>query len=133
MNTSRRLLAALAVLFALALIIGVRSASALPGQALLANLWWGLLLSLALLALFAALRLLRSPSPRLQRTLPGNLPLGRWSDVRLRVQNALHQPLILEVFDQVPAGLTFEQLPQRLRLSPAEYGEIGYRLKAIRR
>src|SRR5690606_39336041 len=51
----------------------------------------------------------------------------------LRVQNDLHQPLILEVFDQVPAGLTFEQLPQRLRLSPAEYGEIGYRLKAVRR
>ncbi len=133
MNPSRRLLAALAVLFALALVIGVLSALALPPQVLLANLWWGLLLSLALLALFDAIRLHRSPSPRLQRSLPGNLPLGRWSDVRLRVQNDLHQPLILEVFDQVPAGLTFEQLPQRLRLSPAEYGEIGYRLKAVRR
>ncbi|WP_312340919.1 DUF58 domain-containing protein [Stutzerimonas nitrititolerans] len=133
MNPSRRLLAALAVLFALALVIGVLSALALPPQALLANLWWGLLLSLALLALFDAIRLHRSPSPHLQRSLPGNLPLGRWSDVRLRVQNDLRQPLILEVFDQVPAGLTFEQLPQRLRLSPAEYGEIGYRLKAIRR
>jgi len=49
MNPSRHLLAALAVLFALALIIGVLSALALPAQALLANLWWGLLLSLALL------------------------------------------------------------------------------------
>ncbi|WP_312909493.1 DUF58 domain-containing protein [Stutzerimonas nitrititolerans] len=133
MNPSRRLLAALAVLFALALVIGVLSALALPPQALLANLWWGLLLSLALLALFDAIRLHRSPSPHLQRSLPGNLPLGRWSDVRLRVQNDLRQPLILEVFDQVPAGLTFEQLPQRLRLSPAEYGEIGYHLKAVRR
>ena len=133
MNPSRRLLAALAVLLALALVAGILSALALPAQKLLANAWWGLSLSLALLAIFDAIRLQRSPSPHLQRNLIGNLPLGRWNDVRLRVQHDLHRPLLVELFDQVPAGLQFDQLPQRLQLAPTEYGEITYRLKAVQR
>src|SRR5690606_24521766 len=78
-------------------------------------------------------RLQRAPSPRLKRSLAGNLPLGRWSDVRLRVEHTLDRPLTLELFDQVPPGLQFEQLPQPLQLAPAEYGEITYRLRPTQR
>lgn len=133
MSPSRRLLTALIALFALALVLGVLSVFAPSVQQLPANLWWGLLLSLGLLAVLDAVRLQRAPSPRLKRSLAGNLPLGRWSDVRLRVAHTLDRPLTLELFDQVPPGLQFEQLPQPLQLGPAEYGEITYRLRPTQR
>lgn len=133
MSPSRRLLAALLVLFVLALALGVLSLFAPSVQHLLANLWWGLGLSLGLLAALDAIRLQRSPSPQVKRSLAGNLPLGRWSDVRLRVEHELNRPLRLELFDQVPPGLLFEKLPQRLLLAPTEYGEVTYRLRAVQR
>lgn len=132
MNPSRRLLTGLAILFAMALLLGILSAFALPGHSQLTGLWWGLLLSLGLLAALDAIRLHRSPSPRLRRSLAGNLPLGRWTDVRLRI-DALEQLTTVEVFDHVPAGLQFDQLPQRLTLEPGQFGEISYRLRALQR
>ena len=133
MSPSRRLLAALAILLTLALALGVLSVFLPSVRSPLANLWWGLLLSLGLLAGLDAVHLRRAPSPDVTRSLAGNLPLGRWGDVRLRVQHELDQPLAIELFDHIPAGLQFEQLPQRLTLAPAEYGEVTYRLRAIQR
>ena len=131
MNPSRRLMAAVAVVFAMALVLGVLSAFALPGRQL-TGIWWGLLLSLGLVAALDAIRLYRSPSPKLQRCVAGNLPLGRWCEVRLRVE-AREQPISLELFDHVPAGLQFEQLPQRLALQPGRCGEISYCLRPTQR
>lgn len=133
MSPSRRLLAALVSLFALALVLGVLSAFAWPGRGPLTGLWWGLLMSLALLAANDAIRLRGAPSPQLKRSVTGNLPLGRWSDVRLRAEHGLAQPISLQLFDHVPAGLQFEQLPQNLELTPGEYGEITYRMRAVQR
>ncbi|WP_263145214.1 DUF58 domain-containing protein [Pseudomonas sp. RIT-PI-AD] len=132
MKPSRALLIALAVLFGLALPLGTLAALARP-LPLLTQLWWAVLLALALLALLDALWLRRLATPQVERHLPGNLALGRWTEVRLTLQHAYGKHRDLLVFDQVPADMEFEHLPQRLALRPGETTGFGYRVRPLRR
>ncbi|OEC33593.1 Uncharacterized conserved protein, DUF58 family, contains vWF domain [Pseudomonas cuatrocienegasensis] len=127
MKPSRRLLALLAALFGLALLLGTLDAL---GQALtsLHGLWWGLLLSLALAAGLDAWRLRRLPSPEVSRTLPGNLPLGHWSEVQVHLRHGYAQALRLAVFDHLPATMQHEHLPQQITLRPGEQASLSYRV-----
>ncbi len=131
MKPSRRLLAFLAALFAVALLLGTLDALGVALPALLHRLWWGALLALSAFAAIDAWRLRRTPSPRLQRRLPGNLPLGRSEEVRLDVTHDYARPLPIEVFDHVPDGLAFEVLPQSVELRPGATSEFGYRLRPL--
>ena len=132
MKPSRALLALLGVLLAIAIALG--AAAALDsGSELLARLWWGALCALILLALADALWLRRTPSPELQRQLSGNLPLGRWSEVRLQFHHRYAQPQRITVFDHLPAGMAFEYLPQTVELHPGEQTELGYRVRPLSR
>ncbi|MBD9513217.1 DUF58 domain-containing protein [Pseudomonas sp. PDM22] len=132
MKPSRALLALLGVLLAIAVALG--AAEALDsGSALLGRLWWGALCALALLALADALWLRRTPSPELRRQLSGNLPLGRWSEVRLQFHHRYAQPQRITVFDHLPAGMDFEYLPQTVELHPGEQTELGYRVRPLSR
>jgi uncharacterized protein (DUF58 family) len=133
MKPSRRLLALLALLLACAIVLGALSALAIKLPASAALLWSGALLALLLVAGVDALWLRRLPSPRLQRTLPGNLPLGRWSEVQLHIQHDLRQPLSLEVFDHLPAAMAFEHLPQRIELLPQTQSQLSYRVRPLAR
>ena len=94
---------------------------------------WGLLLALLTLALLDAVRVKRLPSPRLKRQLPGSLALGRWSEVQLTVEHDFAQPLKVQVFDHVPPGLSFENLPLTVELQPGQYSLAGYRLRPLKR
>ena len=94
---------------------------------------WGLLLALLALALLDAVRVKRLPSPRLKRQLPGSLALGRWSEVQLTVEHDFTQPLKVQVFDHVPPGLSFENLPLTVELQPGQYSLAGYRLRPLKR
>ncbi|KPA98771.1 hypothetical protein PF70_01106 [Pseudomonas asplenii] len=80
-----------------------------------------------------AARLRRLPSPRLLRQVPGSLALGRWGEIRIELQHDYPQALRLQVFDHVPEGLGFEHLPQSIVLRPGEKGELGYRVRPVRR
>ncbi|NWL79782.1 DUF58 domain-containing protein [Pseudomonas taiwanensis] len=133
MKPSRALLALVATLFGLALLLGALPALGvgLPGQ--LDLLWWGLLCALILLGLVDGLWLRRLPSPQLERKLPGNLALGRWSDVRLTLHHGYGRPLEIDLFDQVPAAMEFESLPQRVALHPGERTDFGYRVRPLKR
>jgi uncharacterized protein (DUF58 family) len=91
------------------------------------------LLALLLLAVLDAGRLRRRPSPRVRRQMPGSLALGRWGEVRVTLDHDCSQPLVVQVFDHVPDGLTVENLPQSIDLRPGEQSELGYRLKPQRR
>lgn len=133
MKPSRALLALVAGLFALALLLGALPALGVDLPAQLQPLWWGLLCALVLLALLDAIWLHRLPSPRLERALPGNLALGRWSDVRLTLHHGYQRSLIVDVFDQVPAAMDFEPLPQQVALHPGEHTEFGYRVRPLKR
>ena len=100
MKPSRLLLALIGGLLALAIVLGSLPLLGIKLPQTLQPLWWGLLLALLLIAAADALWLRRLPTPRLQRQLPGNLPLGRWSEVRLTLHHDYRQPLAVQAFDQ---------------------------------
>ncbi|MBK5407939.1 DUF58 domain-containing protein [Pseudomonas sp. TH34] len=133
MRPTRLLLIWLGVLLGLSVLLGALGALQIKVPDTLHAVTWGLLLALLLLALLDAGRLRRRPSPRVRRQMPGSLALGRWGEVRVTLDHDYPQPLVVEVFDHVPDGLTVENLPQSIELRPAEQSELGYRLKPQRR
>lgn len=133
MKPSRLLLIWLAVLLAISTLLGTVQALDVPTPASLSAISWGLLLALLLLALLDAIRLQRLPSPRVHRQMPGSLALGRWSEVRLQVSHDFREPITLAMFDHVPQGLTFDNLPLSVALQPGQFSEVGYRLRPLSR
>ncbi|MCU1763432.1 DUF58 domain-containing protein [Pseudomonas sp. 14P_8.1_Bac3] len=133
MKPSRLLLVWLALLLVIGIVLGTCRALDIAVPSTLVSIHWGLLLALLALAVLDAVRVKRLPSPRIQRHMPGSLALGRWSDVRLEVEHDVSQPLIIEVFDHVPDGLSFEHLPLSVELQPGQQSQIGYRVRPLNR
>ncbi|AZF17663.1 DUF58 domain-containing protein [Pseudomonas sp. R3-18-08] len=133
MKPTRLLLTWLGVLLALDILLGASAALQFKVPDTLHAIAWGLLLALLLLAILDAMRLRRRPSARVQRMLPGSLALGRWGEVRLSLEHDYPQPLTVLVFDHVPEGLVVDNLPQSISLRPGERGELGYRVRPLRR
>lgn len=133
MKPSRLLLIWLALLLALGIVLGALRALGVTVPATLLSINWGLLLAVLALALFDAVRVRRLPSPRLQRQMPGSLALGRWGDVRLDISHDFVQPLHVQLFDHVPDGLDFENLPLSVELQPGQRSQVGYRLRPLKR
>jgi uncharacterized protein (DUF58 family) len=130
---SRLLLIWLAILLAIGIVLGALRALEFDVPSSLLSINWGLLLALLALAILDAIRLKRLPSPRLQRQMPGSLALGRWSEVRLEVEHDFDQPLNIQIFDHVPEGLSFENLPLLAALQPGQQSLVGYRLRPLKR
>ncbi len=130
---SRRLLVLVASLFGLGLLLEALPLLGSPLPATLTPIWWGLLLSLALLATADALRLQRQPSPQLRRQLPGNLPLGRWSEVQLELQHGCKRPLSIQVYDHLPSAMASECMPQQIELQPGHASLLSYRVRPLQR
>ena len=133
MKPSRTLLALLAGLFVLGIALGICSALGVIVPRSFTPIYWGLLLVLLGLTLIDALLLRRIPSPRIERQLPGNLPLGRWSDVRLSLHHSYTRALQVEVFDHLPGDMAFEHLPLRVDLHPGEQTQVSYRVRPLLR
>jgi uncharacterized protein (DUF58 family) len=133
MKPTRLLLIWLATLLGLSVVQGALSALGIDLGPNLQAINWALLLALLVLALLDAARLLRRPSPSIQRRLSGSLALGRWAEVQVSVQHDYRQPLTIELFDHVPDGLVFEQLPHALELQPGQISQFSYRLRPLRR
>jgi uncharacterized protein (DUF58 family) len=53
--------------------------------------------------------------------------------VRVGISHAYRRPVTLQVFDHVPDGLSFDNLPQAIDLHPGHDSELGYRLRPLRR
>jgi uncharacterized protein (DUF58 family) len=83
---------------------------------------------LLLLALFDAWRVWRIPTIRVQRQVPGSLPLGVWSEVILRFHNPTTGSRLIEVFDDYPVTCDLQGQPQRLNLSVSAGVETQYRI-----
>jgi uncharacterized protein (DUF58 family) len=133
MRPTRLLLIWLGMLLGLSILLGTLGALQVKVPDTLHAVTWGLLLALLLLAVLDAGRLRRRPSPRVRRQMPGSLALGRWGEVRVTLDHDYSQPLVVQVFDHVPDGLTVENLPQSIDLRHGEQSELGYRLKPQRR
>lgn len=133
MKPTRLLLIWLAVLLGLSIVLGTFRALGFSVAPSLLSINWGLLLALLLLALLDAVRLMRLPSPRVQRQMPGSLALGRWSEVHVEIAHDYSQPLSVQLYDHVPDGLSFEHLPQSVELQPGQHSLTSYRLRPLRR
>ena len=133
MKPSRLLLTWLAVLLAVSIVLGALRALGIAVPSTLLSINWGLLLAVLALALLDAVRVRRLPTPRVQRQMPGSLALGRWSDVRLDISHDFIQPLHVQLFDHVPDGLDFENLPLSVELQPGQRSQAGYRLRPLKR
>jgi uncharacterized protein (DUF58 family) len=133
MKPSRLLLIWLAILLAIGIVLGALRALDIEVPSSLHAINWGLLLALLALAILDAIRLKRLPTPRVQRQMPGSLALGRWGEVRLEIEHDFAQPLNIQIFDHVPDGLSFENLPLSVELQPGQHSQIGYRLRPLKR
>ncbi|WP_223464878.1 DUF58 domain-containing protein [Pseudomonas sp. GL-RE-26] len=133
MKPTRLLMLWLGVLLAISIVLGALQALDVALPAYVSRINWGLLLALLALALLDAIRLKQRPSPRVTRQIPGSLALGRWSEVRLTVELDFPQPLDIQVFDHVPSGLCFENLPLTMALQPGQQNFIAYRLRPLKR
>ncbi|MGY2229926.1 DUF58 domain-containing protein [Pseudomonas tolaasii] len=133
MKPTRLLLSWLGVLLGLNTLLGVATALQFKVPDTLHSIAWGLLLALSLLAFLDAVRLRRRPTVNVHRQMPGSLALGRWGEVRLRLTHGHPQQVTVQVFDHVPDGLSVENLPQTIELRPGEHGELGYRVRPLRR
>lgn len=123
----------LTLLLAIGIVLGALQALDIDLPPSLLSINWGLLLALLTLAAIDALRLKRLPAIRVKRQMPGSLALGRWGEVRLEVEHDFSEPLHLQLFDHVPDGLIFENLPLNVELQPGKISHIGYRLRALKR
>jgi uncharacterized protein (DUF58 family) len=133
LKPSRSLLGILLALLGLAIVLGSLNALEIAVPAKTASGFVAVLVAVALLALLDAVWLLRRPSPRLQRQMPGSLALGRWSEVRMDIEHDSSVTLTLSLHDHAPAGLATENLPQSITLRPGQRGELGYRLRPLKR
>ena len=133
MKPSRLMLSWLVILLACGIVLGTLRALAFAVPPNLSAINWGLLLALLALAILDAVRLKRLPSPRLKRQLPGSLALGRWSDVHLTLEHDYSRPLNVQIFDHVPQGLNFENLPLKVELQPGQHSNMAYRLRPLKR
>ena len=105
--------------------------------AVLASVWPELLSShwqaggwsVLFFVLVDAILLLRSPVMDVVRQLPGTLPIGVWSEVRLRISNGNAWPLKLEVFDGIPNALDAHGMPRKIRLEPGIAADLRYQVK----
>lgn len=133
MKPSRLLLIWLALLLVIGIVLGALRALEFAVPPSLLSINWGLLLALLALAVLDAIHLKRLPTPRVQRQMPGSLALGRWGEVRLEVEHDFAQPLNIYIFDHVPDGLSFENLPLLVELQPGQHSQVGYRLRPLKR
>lgn len=133
MKPSRLLLIWLALLLVVSSVLGAVQALGTEIPSSLMSINWGLLLALMALAVIDAVRLARLPSPHITRQMPGSLALGRWTDVQVDIAHEFVEPLNIRLFDHIPDGLEFDDLPMVVELQPGYCSQIHYRLRPAKR
>jgi uncharacterized protein (DUF58 family) len=129
MKPSRRFLLTLTALLVAGILLGVLKALEMPIPATLRSAWWGAVLAMLLVAGADVILAYRRPRPSLERTLPGQLRLGRWNSVHLRLHHSLRGNHTAVLFDHVPATMEFEGLPLTVGLKPGQHTQIHYQVR----
>ncbi|MYN10915.1 DUF58 domain-containing protein [Pseudoduganella aquatica] len=131
MTPARRLLQ---LLLAWAALGAAASVPALAGTAWpLSALWWLAGAALLAAALVDAWHTLRPPPLRLERQLPGVLPVELWHAVTLTVHNLGTRPLRLDLFDGYPAAWALEGMPHACTVAGGGFASVVYRVKPDQR
>jgi uncharacterized protein (DUF58 family) len=95
----------------------------------LAIVWQGAGVLLGAVTLADWQRLRSGPTPRTERRLNRNLPVGSWSTVTLEVRNESARTLRCELHDLHPAEFALRGQPCALRLVPGQWAEVRYQLR----
>ena len=132
MSPSLRLVQLVLILLLLALALESLALLHAPAEAAVIPAGGALALAL-LVAMIDAGRALRLPTPSLTRQLPGNLPLGRWADVRLVIHSTAPRAVQLDLIDHVPDGMEISGFPLAIRLADGSSSRVGYRVRATQR
>jgi uncharacterized protein (DUF58 family) len=106
---------------------------AAPVETALAGAWWLAGAALLAAALADAWQSLRAPALRLERQLPGVLPVELWHGVTLTVHNGGVRALHLELFDDYPAAWAMEGMPHACSVDGGAFVSVAYRVKPDRR
>jgi uncharacterized protein (DUF58 family) len=137
LKPSTRLLKWLAILAGIAVLLGISQALGRGIATRLEGLFWSLLWVMGGLAVLDAFWVWRTPSPQVQRRLPGSLALGRWSDVHIELLHDSRRSVALSLFDHGPQGpgnrFEVENLPQDIVLRPQRKADLSYRLRPTSR
>jgi len=80
-----------------------------------------------------ALRAFFLELPSAARRVAGSLPLGAWSDVRVRLRNTSENPIQFCVYDHHPGQCEARGLPQDVRLGPGAWAELRYQVRPLAR
>lgn len=137
LKPSARLLWWLAILSGFGVLIGILQALEWGLAGRLERLFWILVCVTGLLAATDAFGLWRLPCPRLQRHVPGSLPLGRWVDVRVGIDHDWRRSVAVTFFDHGPEGqgnrFETQNLPRHITLRPRHTGDLTWRLRPTSR
>lgn len=137
LKPSTRLVKWLAALTCFALLLGVLQALGRGPVSKLDGLFWMMLCLIAVLVVLDGLWAMRLTSPKLSRSLPGSLSLGRWSEVRIDIEHDARRSLSLQVMDHGPQGprnrFEIQGLPQQILMRPNRTAKLTYRLRPTSR
>ena len=71
----------------------------------------------------------RLAEPEVARRVAGSLPLGVWTEVRLRLHNPSQPALRVAAFDHYPSGDEITDLPQSTVIPAEGWAELRYQLR----
>lgn len=88
---------------------------------------------LLLVAILDLLLMHRLPPIDIQRELPGNLAVDKWTSVAIQVRHQFNRPTKIRLFDGVNATCDVEGLPLTLELKPDNTSKSEYYLRPLER
>ena len=121
------LLLGASILFSSLPLLGI----ALPN--LLHSLLIALVLACLLVAIGDAWLGWQQPSPQISRELPGQLPLGRDSEITLTLHHSYSRSTPISLHDHLPEPLACGDFPLAASLEPGRFTRVSYSAQALRR
>jgi len=100
-------------------------------------LWWWLFIITCSLCLIDLLRLLMLKNISCERLAPGKMSLGLWHDVKITLHYQASflsaRQIKVTVFDHHPVNCEVQNLPQLCQITSAQWLELSYSIKPLKR
>lgn len=97
------------------------------------GLWTLAFVALLITAMVDAILVWKPRALRLQRDLPGSLPVGVWRRVALTLHNDSGNRQTVDVFDHCPADAEIDRLPQSVTIKAGGWTRLEYQLRLLKR
>lgn len=92
-----------------------------------------LFIALTVIAVLDWLLSRRLPPVDIERELPGNLAVDKWTPVKICIRHHFNQPTRIRVFDGVPGSSDYQHLPLSIKLLPNKTSRSEYALRPLER